>query len=197
MLLVKGGILMMRLFFAVILGVLVTWSPAYGLKDYKRSMPKKVNSYLSEGVVIGGIAGTGFTLREVRRKFGAKSKMERVVLDLGDENGEPIKGSPAYYHVEVDQKKSRVIMDLSQVQRSKMTEKQLRNVFMGSPYLALDSITYDPEDGATNLTLRMKRPIKVEIFSPNDAKKNGRIILDVSPVEMDRPSSAPTGKKKG
>lgn len=180
--LVQGeGESMVRLLIGVLLGLLLVPGTSWGLKDYKRSMPKKLNSYLSEGVVIGGVAGRGFSLRDVRRKFGKKTKVERVVLDLGDENGAPLMGT-SYFHIEVDSANSRIIMDLSQVQRSKLTESELKKIFSGSPYLALQSIAYDPEDRATNLILNMKRPIQVEIFSPKQANKPGRIILDVAPA---------------
>lgn len=106
-------------------------------------------------------------------------------------------GTASYFHVEVDKTNSRIIMDLSQVQRSRLSESELKKVFAGSPYLALESIAYDPEDRATNLILNMKRPIKVEIFSPKLAKTPGRIILDVAPVPAGKSKRVRSSKTKG
>lgn len=187
---------MVRLMIGITVGFLVFPTGAWGLKDYRRAMPKKINSYLSEGVFIGGVAGRGFSLRNVTRRFGAKSKIERVVVDIGDENGEPLIGPAAYFHIEVDQQNSRVVMDLSQVQRSKLSVDQLKKIFSKSPYVALESIGYDPQDRATNLTLRMKRPIMVEIFSPEGEKKPGRIVMDLKPGKLAMIEPKKSGKNR-
>jgi len=120
----------------------------------------------------------------VSRQFGAKSKIERVVVDLGDEKGRSLLSPAPYFHVEVDPRNSRVVIDLSQVQGSRLSEENLKKVFSGSPYVSLMDIGYDPEDRATHLTLKMKRPLMVEIFSPEGKNEPGRIIMDFVPEKL-------------
>ena len=51
---------------------------------YKQTLSVKKNAYASDGVFIGGKAGAGTSLLNVRRIFSPKAQLERVVLDLGD-----------------------------------------------------------------------------------------------------------------
>lgn len=65
---------MVRLLIGIVLGTLLVPANSWGLKDYKRSMPKKINSYLSDGVVIGGVAGRGFSSGMCDENMGPKPR---------------------------------------------------------------------------------------------------------------------------
>jgi hypothetical protein len=165
------------------------------LKDHHLAQTKKMNRYLASGVFIGGAPGKSFALRQVRRKMGKKSGMERVVLDIGDHTGAPVKGGASYFHVQVDQKNRRVVMDLAQVQTTLLTETELRQKFQKSPYLRLKEIGYDPEGRSTYLAFDMLKPIKIEVFYPTSDKAPGRIVMDVLPTQKLVQSST-THKKR-
>ncbi|MBK8203842.1 MAG: hypothetical protein IPK68_16505 [Bdellovibrionales bacterium] len=62
-----------------------------------------------------------------------------------------------------------------------MSEVDLRKKLSGSPYVQLARVIYDPEDKATSFILKMKKDLKVEVFSPQNKSEPGRIILDLKP----------------
>lgn len=162
-----------------------------GAIDHRATFAKK-NIYVTHGAVIGGVAGRGFTLLGIQRKMGETSGMERIVINVGDELGAPVMGLPGYYHLEIDSQRGRILLEMSQVQRSVAAENELRQQVAKSPYISLQEVTYDPEDKSTGLIFKMKKPVKVEVFSPNKAKVSGRIVLDLLPQSNSvNPSSSP------
>ncbi|MCB0362072.1 MAG: hypothetical protein KDD35_05105 [Bdellovibrionales bacterium] len=148
-----------------------------------RAPIKKLNHYVRDGLFIGGAAGRGFSLLDIKRKFGKKSKMERIVLTIGDELGAPLLGVPGYFHLEIDQNHKRVFLDLAQLQRSLISEKEMVSRFADSPYLKLERVVYDPEDKATGLSFKMKQNLAVEVLSPIDGSQPARIVLDLIPLK--------------
>jgi len=169
-------------------GIMAMAFSAHSASVYKKSLGVKKNQYIKDGVIIGGRISDGFTLLDVRRGFSKKSGMERVVLDIGDLAGKPIKNEINYYHVNVDQKQRRVVIDLNQVARSGVDQKQLLKIFKASPVVRSADITFDPEDLTTNLVLKLKRPTKVEVFNLVSTEHPSRIVLDMKPIR--------TAKKK-
>lgn len=156
---------------------------AQAASPFKKSLTKKTGKYISEGVIIGGRVGRGYTLLNVRRSFSKKKKVERVVLDIGDLKGKPILGEVNYFHVSVDRDLSRVVVDLSQVSRSGVDQAKLLKMFRKSPMVKTAEITYDPEDVSTNLILKMKRPTNVEVFQLSEPNAPGRIVIDMKPAK--------------
>jgi hypothetical protein len=150
----------------------------------RRALQKKTHQYFSDGVVIGGKAGRGFSLIGVDRKLGKVTQMERILFDIGDELGAPVSDSPGYFHIEISKKNKQIIVDLAQAQRSLVSEEDLRKKLSGSPYVQLARVIYDPEDKATSFILKMKQDLKVEVFSPQNKSEPGRIILDLKPENV-------------
>lgn len=148
---------------------------------YKQSLSGKKNLYASEGVFIGGKASGGTSLLNVRRVFAEKAKIERVTLDLGDKDAKPSGKNIGYFQVSVDQKDSRVVVDLSQLKLSRVSEAAVQNLFKKSPYVASAGLTLDPEDMAGTLVLNFKRPVKVEVFQMLKDKEPGKIVMDITP----------------
>lgn len=156
---------------------------AHSASPFKKSLSKKTGKYISEGVIIGGRVGKGYTLLNIRRSFSKKARMERVVLDIGDLKGKPILGEVNYFHVSVDRDLSRVVVDLSQVAHSGVDQAKLLKLFKQSPNVRSVEITYDPEDVSTNLVLMMKRPTFVEVFQLSEPNAPGRIVIDMKPAQ--------------
>jgi len=155
---------------------------AFAASPYKQSLTTKSNSYVKDGVFTGGKAGQGSSLLGVRRTFSDKARVERVIVDLGDHEAKPAGRNPGYFQVAMDSKNNRVVMDLSQLRFSKVTEQQLKSIFAKSPYVSSVSLTLDPEDRAATMVLKLKRPMRLEVFQLLDNKKPGRVVMDLTPL---------------
>jgi hypothetical protein len=150
---------------------------AFAATPYKRTLDVKKNNYLKEGVFTGGMAGKGTTLLAVHRMFSAKQELERVVIDLGDSQGKPNRNGIGYFQVSVDSTAKRVVLDIAQLKLSKVSEQQVQKAFRKSPYVESVEMTLDPEDAAGSLVLKLKKPMKVEVFQ--HLQKSGHIVVDI------------------
>ena len=107
------------------------------------------------------------------------------MLDMGDLKGKPILGEMSYFHVSIEEKPSRAVIDLSQVGRSGVNQDKLYRIFKKSPLIKSAEITYDPEDATTNLVLNFYHPTKVEVFQLSSPDSPSRIVLDIKPIKIE------------
>ncbi len=162
----------------------------HAMTPYKRTLTVKSNSYVKDGVFIGGRASTGSSLLAVRRSYSSKAKVERMIVDLGDHESKPAGLNPGYFQVSMDAANNRVVVDLAQLRYSKISESQLQNVFRRSPYVADATLTLDPEDKAGTMVLKLKRPMRLEVFQLKNKNKPGRVVIDLTPSTVPRAASA-------
>jgi hypothetical protein len=155
---------------------------AMAATPFKRALTMKMNSYLTDGVVVGGVASSGASILGARRIYSAKAKIERLILDLGDREAKPSAGRIGFFQASVDSKQNRVELDVAQLHICNVTETQLKNLFKNSPYVADVQLTMDPEDKTGTLVLKLKRPMQLEVFEMMDKKKPSRVVLDLRPA---------------
>jgi hypothetical protein len=148
-----------------------------------RALDKKINSYVKEGLVVGGQAGTAYSLLRVRRDLSEKLGMERIILDLGDAEGRPLRGIVSYFQASVEKSPPRLVLDLAQLSRSGVNESTLRKIFSTSPYVRRVELTADPEDHSASLTFAFKQPMAVEVFSMPSRTKASRIVIDIKTLD--------------
>ena len=158
---------------------MLTAESAFAASIYKKALDTKKDQYLTSGVVIGGQAGAGFTLLNVRREHSQKLSMERIIFDLGDRAGQPLLKRLGYFHISVEKNPSRIVIDLSQVARSRVSEMDLVKLFSKSPFVAKVEMSMEPEDSAAKIVLNTKTPIAAEIFEMPSNKKASRIVIDL------------------
>jgi hypothetical protein len=174
----------MRLFiFALLLSV---GPQLFAATPFKRSLTQKKNSYMKDGVFIGGKAGNGTTLLGVRRAFSNKAHLERVIVDVADNEGKAPGAALGYFQASVDAKQNRVILDLAQLKQSRVSEQKIKDMFKASPFVASVEFTLDPEDKAGTMVLNLKRPMQLEVFELLDGHKPGRIVMDLTPARATR-----------
>ena len=166
----------------VLTALLSLGTQAFGASPFKRSLTQKNNSYLQDGVFIGGTAGNGASLLGVRRSFSAKAAIERVIVDLGDGEGKPAGKRISYFQASVDAENNRVVLDLAQLKLSLVSEQKLKEIFKKSPFVASVELTLDPEDKAATMVLNLRRPMRLEVFELLNSKKPGRVVMDLSPA---------------
>lgn len=174
----------LSLYMVLVVGGLYAWSwGAVAVTPFHRSLVQKQNKYMKDGVVVGGQAGRGASLLNVRRAFSPKIGLERVIVDMGDEQGNATSSeNMGYFQVALESKRNRILVDLAQLRISKLSEPQIKSIFKKSPYVKTASLTLDPEDNTGTLLLELSRPVRLEVFNLSATKKTPRIVLDILPA---------------
>src|SRR4051812_33300710 len=84
-----------------LLVVLFIGKTASAASIYKHALDQKRQAYLSEGVFYGGIAQKPSSLLNIRTKYVATAKLERVVFDIGDQELKPLSDRLGAYHAAI------------------------------------------------------------------------------------------------
>lgn len=174
----------MRAWIFVLILLLPNLEFAEAASTYKRALDKKLNRYLTHGTIIGGKAGDGFSLIDIRRHYAKKTQTERIVFDLGDLYGKPLLNHVSFFTVNLEKAPPRLVIDLAQVQRSGVDLEKIRQLFKASPFVQSASILYDPEDASTTVVLDLKKKIELEVFKARDNKKPSRLVLDLRETKV-------------
>ncbi|MBX2987489.1 MAG: hypothetical protein KF802_06300 [Bdellovibrionaceae bacterium] len=143
----------------------------------KTTAPKPQKLLAGQGAVTGGLAGAGFSLVNVT--LAKTQKKERVVIDLGDIKGAPVRGYPTYYHAELQNSPRRLVIDFSQTATVFIDEKELRQRLKGSTAIAGSSFVLDPTDQTLSLILDLKKNVKAQIFQVPGQKGTSRVVVDL------------------
>ncbi len=151
-----------------------TWADS----PYKRTLSVKKNNFSDDGVFIGGKAGSGISLLNVRRFYSPKKHLERVVIEVGDKDANPHLKELGYFQVSLDKQHKRIVVDLAQLKLSRVSERAVQRLFKKSPIVSEVNLTLDPEDKAATLVLNLKHPVRMEVFQKTKANEPGRIVID-------------------
>lgn len=143
----------------------------------KTAAPAKI--LVGEGVSIGGLAGSGFTLLDVRQTLDAKKKMERVVIDIGDLQGAPMKGLPGYYHAQLQKNPNRLVLDFSQMPNSRLDEMALSSRFRKSLAVRSSELSFDPLEKSTSMILNLKPGTKARVYQVAGNKSTSKVVIDL------------------
>jgi hypothetical protein len=130
------------------------------------------------GDIHGGISGNGFSLLGFQQIQDKKLNIERLIFDVGDFNGQPLKRLPGYYHVEL--RGDRLLLDFSQMVSGNLAEKDLIAKLKKSPHVKSASMTVDPEDKNLNITLQLREKPKIRVFQVEGVKTTSKVVIDLS-----------------
>ena len=162
---------------------LLSMQNVFAATDIHRAAKKKIDQYIKKGAIIGGQTGKGFSLLGIRRHFAGGSKTERIIFDLGDKKGDPLKGELSFYNISVEPQFKRIVVDLAQVYKTALTEKDLNAKFKTSPLVQKVFLTFDPVDQNTTIVFMLKNSAAVEAFELGDKTKNPRrLVLDIKKI---------------
>lgn len=173
-------------FFILAASLVLIAHTAFAVSPYKRALTIKKNVYTDDGVFVGGKAGSGLSLLNVRRIFSPKASLERVILEVGDKEAKPAGRQMGYFQVSLESKNNRAVVDLTQLKLSRVSEVAVQNLFKKSRFVKSVGLTLDPEDKAGTLVLNFHRPMKLEVFQVLKDGQPGRIVLDLSPKSVKR-----------
>ncbi|UOF01063.1 hypothetical protein [Bdellovibrio reynosensis] len=144
--------------------------------ESKKATVSKVLS--GQGISFGGLAGTGFTLLDLRRTSDTKKKVERVVIDVGDMNGAPLRGWPGYYFAELKKNPSRLVIDFAQMPNAHIDQGKIKNIMKNSLAVKTSTMSLDPVDSSLNLTLDLKQNTKVRVYQVAGKKQTSKVVVD-------------------
>lgn len=143
------------------------------------NVPRPMKVLSDQGALIGGAAtGSPMTIKDVRLvKVGVR---ERLIVDVTDVKGAPIKGPPGYYHVELKRKPSKqLVIDFAQTTGSFMNEAALKERLKTSQKIVSSRLMVDPYDQSVVLVLDLKEAAQVQVFQVPGKKATGRVVVDL------------------
>lgn len=143
----------------------------------KTAAPSKILQ--GEGVSFGGLAGSSFSLIDIRRTADTKKKIERIVIDVGDAEGAKMRGWPGFYYAELKKNPQRLVLDFSQMPKSFINKEDIANRLKGSLAVLKTDMSMDPIDSALNLTMDLKQNTKVRIYQVSGKKSTSKVVIDL------------------
>lgn len=153
--------------------------PVTAAVSSQAAKPTAAKILVGEGTSFGGLAGSGFTLMDLRRTADRKKKIERIVMDVGDRNGAALRGWPGYYYVELKKNPRRLVIDFAQMPNSNLDQKQLALKMKNSLAVKKTLMTLDPVDSSLNLTLDLKQNTKVRVYQVAGKKTTSKVVIDL------------------
>lgn len=136
-----------------------------------------LGKFFEQGLAIGGEAGRAFSITGISKKAeNNKVLSESILINIGDGFGNKLIGNVGFFQVAVDNNPARIVIDLTQMHLTKVDEQKLAAIFRDSGFIKSTDMTMDPEDFSTNLTLLLKKPVRVKVTSP---EKQGQIQIKI------------------
>lgn len=166
----------MRLAFIAVCTAMLS-NAAFAALPQKPAAVKPARILDGSGAATGGVAGTSFSLTNVT--LAKTPGKERVVLDIGDIAGAPVKGLPGYYHVELQENPRRVVIDLAQTPNVFIDEKQIKARLKESKLISNATVLIDPADQTLSLILDLRKKSKAQVFQVPGKKGTGRVVVDL------------------
>ncbi|MGE5087219.1 MAG: hypothetical protein ACM3MG_13015 [Bacillota bacterium] len=150
--------------------------PAFAAIPAKKVAAPKILSGMGE--TFGGLAGTGFTLLDVRKTVDKSKKVERVVFDIGDMAGAKMRGWPGYFHAELKNKPQRLVLSFSQMPSSHVDSTSLASRMKDSLAVKGTALSLDPVDSSLNLSFDLKQNTKVRVYQVAGKKTTSKVVID-------------------
>lgn len=140
--------------------------------------PRIANVLSAPTAIVGGEAGDGFSLLDVKREIAKSGLAERMTIDVGDIRGKPNFGAPSYYHAQLMKDPARLILDFSQMPMSFLSEKQLAAKLKDSKFVRRVQMTLDPEDQTLSMILDLKPETRIRVLQVKGEKKTSQLLVD-------------------
>ncbi len=168
--------------FGSILMLLLNTSLSFASIPVQQSGFEKSNRYIDQGVFIGGFEHGVQSLVSVRRSFDQDTKVEKTVIEISSGGKKNSPERPGFYHISLQKKPRRLLIDMHNVVGSKMSEELLRKNFSLSRYFSDVKIFEDPMTKSMTLEIPLrettKASMKIEVFELSSVGQPGRIVID-------------------
>ncbi len=159
--------------------ILVAFLPFF----VKAALPTTQNFQKSlivgQGAISGGVAGIGFSMLKMQLVSMANAKVERFIFDIGDLRGKKLKGLPGFYHVQLANNPSQVVIDFSQMPVSRVFENDLTKTIKKSVLVSSGRLVSDPTDKTMTMILNLKKPGKMKVMQVSGEKDTSKLVIDL------------------
>lgn len=143
-----------------------------------QASPGQAHILSAPTAIVGGEAGSGFSLLNIKKELSASGSVERLVIDVGDLNGKPNFGLPSYYHAQLMKDPARLVLDFSQMPISLLSEKQLIEKLKDSKFVRRAQMTLDPEDQTLSMILDLKPSTRIRLLQIKGVNKTSQLVVD-------------------
>jgi len=114
------------------------------------------------GVVRGGSAANYVTLLDVRRSQDVTKKIERIVVDWGDQALYPA-ANAGYYTIESKMKPPRVQINLAMALNNRFDVKSVLGKLSNGIWIKTARLEFDPISQSQNLLLELRKPVRLQV----------------------------------
>lgn len=163
----------------VCLTALLLALPTFAAVPQKKAAPAVPKILSGTGATYGGLAGSGFTLMDLRHTADPSKKVERLVFDIGDKEGAAMRGWPGYYHAELKDNPQRLVIDFAQMPNSRLDQVALNNRLKGSMAVKNTVLSLEPVDNTLNLTMDLKKNTKVRVYQVMGKNTTSKVVVDL------------------
>ena len=176
----SGGILPLCLFAIIVCFMIENGAHAsISQSSHLFVKPGKMSVPIQGGVLFGGEAGAESSIIGIRQQSLANG-IERMVISYGDRVGKPLTSKLGYFHAAIDRHAKRVVIDLAQVSRTAVDQKDLAKLLSKSTLIASSDMTMDPQDGSTNITLSLRQPATLSM--QYDVSGGAQIVVELKRI---------------
>ncbi len=167
----------MRPFSSLFIGIALLTQTAGAAIPVHQAGSEKKDQYLDLGVFVGGRAHGPLALLNFRHSL--TPRFERLVFDLGLTNTPAGVERPGFFHIAIQDKPKRIVVDLEDVTESKINPSQMAKLFVKSPFFNRVNFVSDPVHKNFTLEFPLKASAQIEVFELVTPGKPGRIVMDV------------------
>lgn len=133
------------------------------------------------GSLTGGQAGQPLGLLDIKNTVSKKA--ERIALQFGRADLQPLNGVVGYYHVELSKNPPRLAIELPLTMGSKLDEKDVLRKLEKSKHVKKAMMSFDRVSQSTNLILQLKSPVMVRLTRVENPKAPGQLVVDLMPLK--------------
>jgi hypothetical protein len=148
-----------------------------GAIPVQHATSEKKNRYMELGVFVGGHSQPKLILLNVRHNLEANGQ-ERLVLDMGGDDDAPV-DRPGFFHVSIQKTPRRVVIDLENTEKFRVTAQQVTRLLSKSPFFTRAEFYADHQSKNLTIELPLKTRAQIEVFELVSIGKPGRIVIDV------------------
>lgn|SRR6185312_7602281 len=153
---------------------------AYGAISPKVSHPIPGAILHTAGAIHGGEAREIVSLLNVKRLVSKNKKIERIEFAVGNAGQLPLQGKPGYFNLELRPGKKQIVIGFAQTLNARFEERDLRKIFMASPYVKSSQMYFEPQTQSMNFILNLSKPASVRAIPVmGEKKQTARVIVDL------------------
>lgn len=135
---------------------------------------------VGSGVAQGGKSGMALALMDFRHSASKNGKMERLVLDFGSADLKEAKGLVGYYHAELQENPSRLVLELPQTYASRLPEKEILKRLQKSNFVRGAQIGFDRNLQSMTMVFQFKGPVQARVARIASPDTTGKIVIDLA-----------------